>query len=426
MPALNILLVNFHSSQNAGDAALLETALTQLRGSFDRPHLVVSANYPAEGYLATLDIEVVPSPAAVIHAHKWIGLQALSFIIGMISGLLLRVLGQNWLPILPSKWRALLRAYQQADLVVGCPGNQYFSMGRYGWPLIVSGFGVFLAHLYSKPFYVMSQSIGPFSRRWERTLMKWLYGRARLILLREKGSLMLAENLGVPSAILRYIPDPAFGLPASIQSNLSNKLIIGDLGLGHEIGAIGVTAITRMVRSLDAERFEPYYQSMAMALRSMVEKYGVSIIFFPQVTGPTKNEDDRLAAQIIAGKMGEIREKIVLVDQPYYPGTLKSLYSHMDLFLASRLHSGIFALSMNIPTLFIGYLTKTRHILETLELQEWLVELENLDEPQLLRKLEKLWLQRFEIQAKLKLLMPKIIEESRQSGHLIAQDYHNG
>jgi colanic acid/amylovoran biosynthesis protein len=426
MSDLKVLLVNFHSSRNAGDAALLEASLIQLREAFNQPHLIVSANYPKEDYLSNLNIEVVPSPDALISIHRWKFLQVFSFIIGLISSLIIRVMGQGWLLIVHPKWRPLLKTYQQVDLVVGCPGNQYFSMGRFGWPLFVSGFSVFLAHLFGKPFYVLPQSSGPFNRWWEKRLMKWLYGRARLVLLRERGSLLLLKNLGIPSSNLRYIPDPAFSLPASSPRDSRNKLFPESPSSIRENGAIGVTAITRMVRTLDAERFEPYYQSMAGVLRFMVEKYGVKIVFFPQVTGPTKKEDDRIAAEIIAGKMREIRDNLILLDQPCAPGTLKSLYSQMDIFIASRLHSGIFSLSMNVPTLFIGYLTKTRYILETLDLQEWLVELENLDETQLLRKLEILWLQRKEIQFKLKAMMPEIIQESRLAGGLIAQDYYNG
>lgn len=426
MSELKVLLVNFHSSLNAGDTALLEASLIQLREAFNQPHLIVSANYPEEDYLNNLDIEVVPSPDAIISSRRWKFLQVFSFIIGFISSLIIRVTGQNWLPIVPPKWRTLLRTYLQADLVVGCPGNQYFSMGRFGWPLLVSGFSVFLSHLFGKPFYVLPQSTGPFTRWWEKQLMRWLYGQARLVLLREKGSLLLLKNLGIPSSNLRYIPDPAFSLPATLPRDSKDKFFLERPSSITENGAIGVTAIRRMVQTLDAERFGPYYQSLAGALRYMVEKYGVKIVFFPQVTGPTRTEDDRIAARIIAGKMEEIRENLILLDQSCAPGTLKSLYSQMDIFLASRLHSGIFSLSMNVPTLFIGYLTKTRYILETLDLQEWLVELENLDETQLLRKLEELWSQRNEIQSKLKALMPEIIQESRFAGGLIAQDYYRG
>ena len=97
----------------------------------------------------------------------------------------------------------------------------------------------------------------------------------------------------------------------------------------------------------------------------MVQKYGVRIYFFPQVTGPTQQEDDRFAASKVAEMMKGVEESIVTIEEPLSSEMLKGLYGLMDIFLATRMHSGIFASSMGTPTLFIGYLTKIQGMVES-------------------------------------------------------------
>jgi polysaccharide pyruvyl transferase WcaK-like protein len=197
-------------------------------------------------------------------------------------------------------------------------------------------------------------------------------------------------------------------------------------GLGYDDhkGSVGVSVINRMTSSLKGEWFDVYYSAMAAALERLVQKYGVKIYFFPQVTGPSHQEDDRVAAHKVVNIMKNVTENIVIIDEPLSAAMLKGSYGLMDIFIATRMHSGIFASSMGTPTLFIGYLTKIRGMVESLDLKDWLIELNEADETCVWEKLEKLWLQRDVLKMRLMDVMSQVAEQTLQVGVLIAEDYY--
>ena len=56
-----ILMVNFHSTHNIGDLALLISNRQLLMEAFNNPKIIVSANWPDEQVYAKYGFEVVPS-----------------------------------------------------------------------------------------------------------------------------------------------------------------------------------------------------------------------------------------------------------------------------------------------------------------------------------------------------------------------------
>ena len=95
----------------------------------------------------------------------------------------------------------------------------------------------------------------------------------------------------------------------------------------------------------------------------------------------------------------------------------------MNMFVASRLHSGIFSFGMGVPTLFIGYLTKTTGLLESLGMPEMGLEISNLDPDALFSKLTWLWDnlngQHARIQAKLITIKHEMDEQEKQLGDIL-------
>jgi colanic acid/amylovoran biosynthesis protein len=404
----------------------LESTIRQLRSSFVEPRIVVSANYPNESYLHSFNVQVIPSFGALIGLNKkptWP--QVPYAIIGISMGWITASIPWAWNRLgrcFPDGWRKFVDAYRQADLVVNCPGNQFFTMGTFGWPLIISAASIYCAYLFKKPFYVLPQSIGPLHRRWERRLIKWLLTQARIVFVREPLSLRLARELGLSMEKVRFSPDLAFDSPFVDRDHALAYL--KRLGYDESKGAVGVTVINRMTGSLKKEWFGLYYSAIAAALERLVKKYDVRIYFFPQVTGPSQQEDDRIAARKVAERMKDLMRNVVVVDEPLTPEMLKGMYGLMDIFVATRMHSGIFASSMTTPTLFIGYLTKIQGMVESLGLQDWLIELNEIEETYLWEKLEKLWLKREALRRRLLEIMLEVTEQTLQVGKLIAEDYY--
>ncbi len=424
----NILIVNFHSAQNAGDAALVKLNIEQLRKSFAEPVFTVCANYPDEEFFRSEPgINVIPSAYALVGANKGDpeALQILRLACGFLLAFIAGLLPASWLRwLLFSRWGPFLQAHRRADLIAAVSGNQFLSMGKYGWPFPLTAASVLLAHLYRKPFYVMPQSIGPFIRGWERFLVEGLYGRARLIFLRDAISIDLAKEIGLPQGKTLFSPDPAFALAPSGRAEASQ--ILSRYGYSPDRLSIGVTVIASLAKTLNQQTIRRYYTETAIALKRFSQTIHARVYIFNQVVGPSLREDDRVAAHELLSQWSNSAEDIVVVDEALSPMQLKACYGMMDLFLASRLHSAIFAISMNVPTLVVGYFTKAHGMLQSMGLEECYLDIADLTSDLLVARLEQLWRNREEIQAKAGQKVSEFDAAIWQTGARIGEDFNCG
>jgi polysaccharide pyruvyl transferase WcaK-like protein len=422
MSGERILIVNVHSSLNAGDLALLECTIRQMRANFDQPRIVLVPNWPDEEYFRVSGCEIVPSPWELCGlSRKRLIHQVASFSFGTIRALTVGKHSKGRAKH-TDRWENLFEAYRQADLVVGVAGNQFYSTGKYGWPFPVSIMAVGLAHRFSKPFYTMPQSIGPLRRRWERALLRGAYRRARLIQVRDEFSRDLVSVIGVPSDRVVYSPDPAFDYPPAPSEQALE--LLSKYGFTQGKPSLGVSVISSMGRTLRPGAIKSYYQVIANGLRRFLEAQPARVYLFSQVSGPTSVEDDREGCALISQMLNDLGERVVMIDGVLPPSMLKACYGLMDFYVASRLHSGIFSVSMNVPTLFIGYLAKTRGVLRSLGHEDWVIDLDQFSEDAFYVKLTRAWQNREAMREELEQIMPPVIQQVQQAGRRIAEDFN--
>jgi colanic acid/amylovoran biosynthesis protein len=423
---MKILIILFHSTKNIGDLAILEATMERFRDHLDAPKFTLLANYPDEPYFDRSDIKVVPSPWAIVGKSKDHSLfnQLSHFLLGIfwavLSYLCLRFRAAPP-SILPGNWRDLFQHYQEADIVIVSGGNQFYSSGKYGWPFPLNAMSLWLAHLFRKPVYTMPQSIGPLKRRWERWMIKFLYSKNQMTFVRERTSLRLAKGLGVNA--VNYAPDMAFILRKD-DTQKASRILTG-LGIPAEHKKVGMTIIAPMGYAINKELINRYYDILAKTIEKIVLDMNYDVCIFRQVSGPSPLENDALANQHVVKKLEQrVADHVHLIDKAFPPATLESLYQHMDIFIASRLHSGIFALCQNVPTVFIGYLSKTLGVLEALNLDQWCIQLSELNENRLWGMIKTIVKQSMEIQSFIAASMPKVFQQADEVIPQIISDYN--
>lgn len=411
---LTILLINFHSPQNAGDLALLQATIDQLNNNYSKPNIIVSTNDPYHPVYDSLQVSAIPSIDFLINKSRSPTL--VNKFIKFCVTLLLCV--AIYLGIKPKRqpaiWQKLLDSFNSANLVISCPGNHFLTMGRINWPLIMTSLSITLAICFHKPLYIMPQSLGPLRRGWEKYLLHHLYNYARYVFVREKVSLDLGLRVGLSPQKILYIPDPAFSPPVNGAEECKTDQSL----------KIGVTVISGMIRSLNRNLMDHYYAVLAHSLSMMVEKFNAKIYFFAQVVGPTPREDDRNAIHQVINLMAGHQDNIINNDEILSPSDLKRSYSTMDIFIASRLHSGIFSTCQYVPTLFIGYLTKTKGIIDCMAYSDWFIPIEEITNEALDIKLTQILIQQSDIKKHLRFILPSLISQTFLAGRLIAEDYH--
>ena len=419
-----VLIINFHSSLNAGDLALLLATRDLIQQLLPDPVISVSANWPNEPLYQENRFQTVPSLRSIIHDDG--ESKPLSQLWKLIRLLIWFHSGGKHNPICSSGIHVenlleLKKAYLEADLIFAAPGNQLYSSGKFGWPYPVTIAAIQLANWYKKPLIVLPQSIGPLHRNWEKRLLFRAYSPAKLIFLRDAISLRLADKIGLDRSKVRFGWDLAFRLQPA-KPFISHE-ILRLSGVRSDKLKIGITLIPVMGKSLNRGDVQNYYQALKQALKKFSQMQNVQLVLFNQVSGPSLVEDDRVPTKLFFEDLKRDGVDAIFVDDDLDPEKLKACYGQMDMFVASRLHSGIFSFGMGVPTLFIGYLTKTIGLLESLGMPEIGLDLSNINPEILLSKLLWLWdnldEQRARIQAKLVTIKHEMDEQEQVLGELL-------
>ena len=121
-------------------------------------------------------------------------------------------------------------------------------------------------------------------------------------------------------------------------------------------------------------------------------------VFVPQVT--YKDDDDRIIAKKLSKRL-DSDVKFHLIKNWDDPRELIGLYSCFDLTLSIRLHGAIFSCIAGTPVIAINYMPKVESFMESLELKEYLIDINSIRKDSLLDLINKL-LEDKEVSTKIK------------------------
>jgi colanic acid/amylovoran biosynthesis protein len=422
----HILLINVHSSRNAGDAALTQVTLEQLAEAFPDNHITLAMDDPlshsgrgkAIGSLFTWVTRVGEDgqPRWRKAGLVWLLPASLAPVITQ------RLFKRPWYGLTPAGWRNLIQAYLRADLVVSKPGGFLYSSGR-GVTLLVSLYSLALALLAGKALYLFPQSIGPFLFGWECRLLRAVLSRARQVMVREPVSAAQLAQCEFSNQGFKLMPDMAFAFQGARREEALDWLKLRGVDPTAGQPLMGMTAINWGGQNPRFSTQGRYESACAAAARYFVNELGGKVVLFPQVTGPLSSQDDRVPARRIAQLAGCEEDTISVIQEAAAPEILKAAYGFMDVFIGTRMHSNIFALSQGVPVIAIGYQHKTSGIARMAGVADWVVEIDKLDDSTLVEMLKRLWEQREAVGTSLRKVMPAIIQAAGQPAEITAADY---
>jgi colanic acid/amylovoran biosynthesis protein WcaK/AmsJ len=422
----NILIINIHSSQNLGDAALLNVTLQQFQSNFKSSEITLCID---DASSSQANLQKVDSLVTWTHPKNSDGTLRWDYgnIFWMLPATLLpilshRIFHKSILFLTPKRIRPTIEGYIRADLVLSEPGGFLYSSGR-GISLFLSVYSIALAILAKKPTYILPQSIGPFNHTWERQLVRWVMNRVRLVMVREPISLRTIKSIGVNQSHVHLVPDLAFALPGS-QKQLGKQWLL-DLGIDRqdERPLMGMTVVNWGEQNKNFTKQVEYENACTETIKWFINEYNGRIILFPQVIGPYISQDDRVPAHRIAQQLSEMSRSIYQIKQPLSLELLKAVYSCMDVFIGTRMHSNIFALSEGVPIIAIGYLHKTKGIAEMIGIEELFIDIGQVNGKVLIECLSNLWNNYEYWKAKIDHVVPGYYDEATKVGGWVRQDY---
>ena len=421
-----IVIINVHSSRNQGDAALLNVTLEQLYASFPACKITICMDDPDSH---PGNEKVIDSIVSWTHPKNTDGTVSWNYwhLIELIPTSIIPILSQQLLgraifALTPKKLMPIVETYISADIVVSGPGGFLYSSGR-GMSLLVTVYSIFMAIIARKPVYVLPQSIGPLKQPWQKMIIHWLLDHVRIVMVREPLSLKLVQVLGVDQSKIHLLPDMAFAIPKSDKIIGSEWLEEKGIDPHKKEPLLGMTIINWGEQHKGFEFQAEYERACAAAVEWFIKSTEGKVILFPQVFGPYLSQDDRVPARRVAEQLPELSKSIIMIEQPLPLELLKSVYGWMDIFIGSRMHSNIFSLCEGVPVIMIGYLPKTRGLAEMLGIEEWYLDINQVNGIELSERLQILWAKKnFWTEERTRAIQKTILEASKVGG-IVKADY---
>ena len=334
-----------------------------------------------------------------------------------------------WRFILAAMWRVLhlspllreklLREYIISDIVIDIGGDVFSD--TYGiYSSVASCYRILLPKILGKPVVVYAQSIGPFKTRFTKWLSRFCLNRVDLLIVREEITKNYLQGIGVSNKIY-LTADLAFLLGAAHHDEVQKALLNEGIRMDRR-PIIGICASQLIHNIFEAHRSTQDSENPYISLNSKLVDYLVEnlnaqqVVFIPEVLD---GFDDIAVAKKIYER-AKYKDRIKIVEGDYSLEILKGILGQLDLFITPRLHLGILAISMHVPTIFISYHHKTHGIIGRMLGQEkYIIDLKDLTHENLVSKLEDAWRNREEIRKELETKIPIIRKLSMLNGKLV-------
>ncbi len=269
-----------------------------------------------------------------------------------------------------------IREFLQSDVVISKGGSYITTQNnsvRQSLSLITMLFPFLLAKRYSKKMVIFSQSLGPVRGGFNKWLMHKALSSVSKIFLREDVCLNQYTEIKEleKSVDISIIPDSAFYLESE------TKLSKHPIKLDSKKFNVGFTIVDHAFKYIEDEnekkaKIETYKYSLIETIKYLVAEHDADIHIFPQVIVANSHlghNDVKISKEIerVCAEIG-LGERVKYHYGDFNPMQLKDMYSLMDIFVGTRLHSVIFSLSNNVPSINISYHgTKSEGILKSVD-----------------------------------------------------------
>jgi polysaccharide pyruvyl transferase WcaK-like protein len=318
-----------------------------------------------------------------------------------------------WVPphnLLPKQKAQIRHVLSQTDLfILGGGGIFHTTSGRRPWLEKLA-----LAKILGCKTMLYTVGIHPSSMSKARWRLVWrIYSQfADLITVRDPGSENLLIKAGVKRDI-RVIPDPVFRFKPSPIST-ARQILQRTLGNYQEkIVSFGI--------GMPPYRFGPmdrlkYVEIMAKAGDYIVEHFGAHVLLIPYDMLPGR--DRELCLEVLG--MMHIRERGHVVLDEYPPSDILALDSQMNFAVCTRLHNHIFAIRNGTPFVSIVYDQKVLELLKMTGTMECGINLNDLTEDTLIKKINAVWTDQNVLRQKLRQVGANFCQEALEAPKLAA------
>lgn len=206
-----------------------------------------------------------------------------------------------------------------------------------------------------------ANGIGPITTKTDRKLTAKILNKVDIITLRDDKSDEELKNLGVTKPEIIITADPAFTI--NVDETLTGQYFIKRAGVpdGTKVCAVSIRSWKNSAGDFSAV--------MAKLCDYMVEKYGIYPLFVPM--------QYPLDMDIAKEVMAQMKNEAYLINRNLTVAEMFSVLSGAEVLIGMRLHSLIYATTLEIPAMALVYDPKISAFMESLS-QPYMVDVENI------------------------------------------------
>ena len=340
-----ILIAGYYGYNNAGDEAILQGILTELRTlGTELEFAVLSGNPERTQALHNVNAITWSDIPGMVHAVK-----ESSLVIVGGGGLIQDCWGVD-----------------ESSFLTQRQGG----MSEFGAPIL-------LAKLFGIPSMFYAVGVGPLTSPEGKLAAKLLFETADRATVRVGGSKELLKEIGVKIRRISVVPDPAFIAHTGVMDRSFDEFLEP-----LEKPIIGVS-----LRYWDIGVEPPdWLPQVSLALDLLVDQFGGTIVFLPfQVSDYFLEDDEKVCIQVLDGM--ENKDRAIITGGELGPIQRFVAISQFDLVLGMRLHSLVGALQSGTPSVGLIYDAKVSGLLEAYNLTDYGLPMSGLDGKALAEKL---------------------------------------
>lgn len=261
----------------------------------------------------------------------------------------------------------ILDQYYDADLIIST-GGTYLTENYSSLKARIFDYKISL--ILKKPLIFFTQSLGPFKDPKNQTILRKIFQRSSLILLRDKNSLDNLKKIGISNSNMKISTDAAFAL---IDPELTKKYWHYKPDNPTLKVAISVRHWSYFNGKSEQQGMFLFRQTLSAATEHLVKHYNAQVTYISTCQGiPEYWKDDSLTALEIIADLPDSIKDAVTVDRKFHaPETLVEILKEYDFVISTRMHCAILALLAGKPVLPIAYEFKTRELFDSLGMGRW-------------------------------------------------------
>ncbi len=258
-----------------------------------------------------------------------------------------------------------------------------------------------LAKLYKKPVMVYANGIGPINRNINRVLTRNILNKVDLITLRDEDSKIFLEELGVKNENIHVTADPVFNLEPSDRAIILKILKKEAIPLDKPLVGVSIREWKDAHNLVD---------NMAKSIDYIGNKYNSNIILIPM----HYPEDLSISYDILNKVSGN---NCYVLSNKYSVEDIMGIINGLEMIIAMRLHSLIYAASQGVPMVGLIYDPKIEGFLRSIDM-DYMCYVEDMDYDELIENIDYVWNNREKLKFKLKKLDQHMKEKAVKNAHM--------